>query len=198
VAIIQKVYHSKIKQVTHDDRDETIAGLKRQLIRLKDEESRLGRLMITDKISEEAYDQLRKEWQDKVQRIEMSIVELERETLVRVDDLDAALVLMTRLPVLFARLGDKERSTLLQILVKQFIVDQHGKIIDCELHAPFAFLRYLVEELYTLGSESRGSSQLRLGAQKIARFPGGFFVIEDLIAILLNPAGECSPDQVAS
>ena len=67
------------------------------------------------------------------------------------------------------RLGDKERSTLLQILVKQFIVDQHGKIIDCELHAPFAFLRYLVEELYTLGSESRGSSQLRLGAQKNRR-----------------------------
>jgi len=67
------------------------------------------------------------------------------------------------------RLGDKERSTLLQILVKQFIVDQQGKIIDCELHAPFAFLRYLVEELYTLGSESRGSSQLRLGAQKNRR-----------------------------
>jgi hypothetical protein len=165
VPFIQKVYQSEIKQVTHDDRDETIAGLKRQLIRLKDEESSLGRLLITNKISEEAYDQLRKEWQEKVQRIEVSIVELERETLVRVDDLDAALVLMTRLPVLFERLGDKERSTLLQILVKQFIVDQHGKIIDCELHAPFAFLRYLVEELYTLGSESHSSSQLRLGAQ---------------------------------
>ena len=107
---------------------------------------------------------MRIEWQDKVQRIEVSIVELERETLVRVDDLDVALLLMTRLSVLFERLGDKARSTLLQILVKQFIVDQQGKIIDCELHAPFAFLRYVVEELSTLGSESHGSSQLRLGA----------------------------------
>lgn len=59
-----------------------------------------------------------------------------------------------------------DHAKLLQILLEQFIVDQQGKIIACELHAPFAFLRYLVEELYTLGSESHGSSQLRLGAQK--------------------------------
>ena len=172
VPIIQKVYQSKIKRVTREERDETIAGLKRQLIRLKDEESRLGRLLITNKISEEAYDQLRKEWQEKVQRIEVSIVELERETLVRVDDLDAALVLMSTLVPLYERLGQKERSILLQILVKQFIVDLQGKIIDCELHTPFAFLRNLAEELYTLESESRSSSQLRLGA------PGGRHTFE--------------------
>jgi hypothetical protein len=58
VTIIEKFYQSEIKPVTHDDRDETIAGLKRQLIRLKDEESRLGRLLITNKISEEAYDHM--------------------------------------------------------------------------------------------------------------------------------------------
>lgn len=162
---IRRMYQSEIKRVTHEDRDETIAGLRRQLVRLKDEESRLGRLLITNKISEEAYDQLRKEWQEKVQRIEGNILELEHETLIRVDDLDAALVLMTQIGHLYERLGPKERSTLLQILVKQFIVDQHGQIIDCQLHAPFALLRFLVEELSTLGVESHSSSQIPVGAQ---------------------------------
>ena len=163
-AIIQKVYQAEIKRVTHDGRDETIAGLKRQLVLLKEEESRLGRLLITNKIGEEAYDKLRKEWQEKVQRIEMAIAELERETMVRVDDLDAALVLMTRLRVLYERLGDKERSTLLQILVKQFIVDPQGKIIDCVLNPPFALLQNLVEELSNFQTESRRSTQVFVGA----------------------------------
>ncbi len=153
VPVIQKVYQTQIKKVTHEDRDETIAGLQRQLFRVKDEENQLGRLLITNKISEEAYDQLRKEWQEKVHRIELNIADLERETLVRVDDLDAALVLMTRVRFLYERLGEKEQSSLLQILVKQFIVDVQGKIIDCKLNPPFAFLQNIVEELSNLESE---------------------------------------------
>ena len=94
----------------------------------------------------------------------MSIADLERETLVRVDDLDAALVLMTKLGLLFERLGEKARSTLLQILVKQFIVDLQGKIIDCELNSPFAFLRDLTHELFTQDSDLQFDSSLRRGA----------------------------------
>jgi DNA invertase Pin-like site-specific DNA recombinase len=186
VPLIQKVYQSKIKRITHEDRDETIVGLKRQLIRLKDEESRLGRLLITNKISEEAYDQLRKEWQEKVQRIELSIVELERETLVRIDDLDAALILMTTLGQLYERLGQKERSILLRILVKQFIVDLQGKIIDCEFRAPFAFLRHIVEELYILEPDSRSSSQLRLGAQAKKHRISRCFLLFPLLPLCYN------------
>jgi site-specific DNA recombinase len=179
---IQKLYQTQIKKVTHEDRDETITGLQRQLMRLKDEESRLGRLVITNKISEEAYDQLRKEWQEKVHRIEVSILDLERETLVHVDDLDAALVLMSKLGLLYERLGQEGRSTLLQILVKQFIVDLQGKIIDCELNAPFAFLQNLVEELSTFYPESRRSTQVSVGAQKSDKTSRDSSNIEEFLA----------------
>jgi hypothetical protein len=164
VPVIQKAYQTQIKKVTHEGRDETIAGLQRQLLRMKDEENRLGRLLITNKISEEAYDQLRKEWKEKVHRIEVSIADLERETMVRVDDLDAALMLMTRIRFLYERLGEKERSILLQILVKQFIVDLQGKIVDCELNSPFAFLQNIVEDFSHSESESRSSTQVPVGA----------------------------------
>jgi len=72
-------------------------------------------------------------------------------------------VLIARLSWLYERLGEKERSTLLQIIVKQFIVDLQGKIIDCELNSPFTFLQNLVKELSTLESESRSSTQIFVG-----------------------------------
>lgn len=104
---IQQLYQTEIKIVTHDDRDESVANLNRQLSRLKEKESGLGRLLISIKISEEAYDRLRKEWQEKVLRIEMGIAQLEHEKRIRIDDLDAASLLMTRLKVLYERLGEK-------------------------------------------------------------------------------------------
>jgi len=106
-----------------------------------------------------------KERQEKVLRIELSIAEFEHEKMIRIDDLDAALVLMTRLGVLFERLGDKERSKLLQILVKRFIVDPQGKIIDFQLNTPFAYLQDLVKELSTFDSRPGCSTQVSVGAQ---------------------------------
>jgi DNA invertase Pin-like site-specific DNA recombinase len=161
---IQKLYLAEIKEVTHDKRDESIASLKQQLSRLKEEESRLGRLVITNKISEDAYDRLRKEWQEKVLRIELSIAQLEHEKRIRIDDLDAALLLMVRLRVLYGRLSEKERSKLLQIFIKRIIVDLQGKIIDFQLNAPFAYLQNVVEDLSNLDSVPRGSTQVLVGA----------------------------------
>jgi hypothetical protein len=71
---------------------------------------------------------------------------------------------MTRLGLLFECLREKERSTLLQILVKRFIVDLQGKIIDCELNLPFAFLSDLTHELFTQYSDPRSSTQIFVGA----------------------------------
>jgi hypothetical protein len=85
--------------------------------------------------------------------------------MVRVDDLNTPLILMTRLGLLFECLREKERSTLLQILVKRFIVDLQGKIIDCELNLPFAFLSDLTHELFTQYSDPRSSTQIFVGAQ---------------------------------
>jgi hypothetical protein len=39
-----------------------------------------------------------------------------------------------------------------------------GKIIDCELNPPFAFLRGLIDELFTQDSYPRSSTQIFVGA----------------------------------
>jgi hypothetical protein len=95
----------------------------------------------------------------------LTLVELERDASIHLDDLDAALTLMARIPDLYPRLDEKQRSTLLQILAKRIIVDADGEIIDYELNSPFVYLRSLVDDLSTPGNREGGSEQVPEGAQ---------------------------------
>jgi len=107
----------------------------------------VNRLFIGEKITETVYDQLHSEWQEKMRNLELSIAELEREPKLKVDDLDMALVLLTKVGELYLRLDEKQKSTLLQMLVKKIVVNDKGEIVDYELHAPFVYLRSLVDGL---------------------------------------------------
>jgi hypothetical protein len=110
---IRDVYEDQIKVVKQDDHDNKLRELKRRRTLLMEEESRLARLFITGKLEERTYDQLRKEWQDKLRNIEINLTELERELSVHMDDLDIALVLMAKLGELFTRLEEIEGGLLL-------------------------------------------------------------------------------------
>jgi hypothetical protein len=121
IPAIQKVYRAQLKDHTETDRDKKYKDLKRQLARFQEEETRLGRLLITGKISEEAYEQLRKEWKEKQHHLEASLAEMERDASLHLDDLEVALMLMTRISILYQRLAEKDRATLLQILARRII-----------------------------------------------------------------------------
>jgi hypothetical protein len=54
-------------------------------------------LYITEKIYEETYDQLRKEWQQKLRSVEINIADMERESRIFIDDLYFALVLISNI-----------------------------------------------------------------------------------------------------
>jgi DNA invertase Pin-like site-specific DNA recombinase len=168
---IYNIYQSQLREATEDERSHQLVELKRQLSRLREEEARLGRLVITEQISEQTYNQLRREWQEKQRNIEVNLADLKRETATHLDNLDIALILMTKVSSLFERLADKDRLTLLQILVKRIIVDRQGEIIDSELNSPFEYLRQIADGLQFPNSESHGSGQIRLGAPKTASVP---------------------------
>jgi hypothetical protein len=164
IPAIRKAYQAQLKENTTKDRDKKYNELKHQLSRIRDEETRLGRLLITEKISQEAYDQLRKEWKEKQRHLEISIAELERETALHLDDLEVALLLMTKIGVLFQRLAEKGRATLLQIIIKRIIINREGEIIDHELNSPFAYLRNIADSLLPVKLTLHGSGQVRSGA----------------------------------
>ncbi len=163
---IRQVYVNQVMEVTQHDRDAKLIDMKRQLSGLQAEEARLGRLYITEKINEETYDQLRKEWQEKLRSVELNIAEMEREARIFIDDLDFALVLISNISTLYARMKESDQSKLLHVIARRIMIDSEGEIIDHELHSPFAYLRSLVNEFSEENTEECGSEQPLGGAQK--------------------------------
>jgi hypothetical protein len=164
VPAIRNTYEREVRTITTGDRDTKLSALNKQLSQLKEEEARLGRLFITEKISEAVYNQLRTEWQEKLRHIELTLAELERDSTVHLDDLNAALLLLTQLATLYPRLEEKRQAILLQILAKQIIVDSDGKIIDHTLNSPFTYLRSVADNLSTPSNGEGGSDHIFEGA----------------------------------
>jgi len=91
IPAICEVYQSQVKRVTRDDQVQTVNQLERKLSELQEEEARLGRLFITGQIGEEAYAQLRLEWNEKVANIQRKIEELDFNATQYLNDLEVAL-----------------------------------------------------------------------------------------------------------
>jgi len=74
--------------------------------------------------------------------------------------LDAALALMTKLAILYARLERKEQAILLQIIAKRIIVNRLGEIIDYDLDSPFRYLESIARDFRDIDNAERGSEQV--------------------------------------
>jgi DNA invertase Pin-like site-specific DNA recombinase len=164
VPAIREMYKTQIKRVTRDDKPDTLKQLKHRLSALKEEEAQLGRLLITGKISEMAYDQLRLEWHEKVLNIKLKIEELEFDASQYFDDLEMSLTLISQISILYDRLEDQLRTNLLQMVVKRIIINRDGEIIHHELHSPFDYLSTLATNINENSEESSGSEQVRYGS----------------------------------
>jgi len=95
---IRDVYQEQIQKISKGDKADLLEQLKRKQATLKEEEARLGRLVISGKITEDTYDQLRSEWQEKMLSLHLNIEEMEVDVSQYVDDLEMALALMGYLP----------------------------------------------------------------------------------------------------
>jgi hypothetical protein len=60
---------------------------------------------------------------------------------------DEALIMLNRLPELYARLGDKSRQELIRLVLSNVVIDRHGQIIHVELLPPFALINELCGQL---------------------------------------------------
>ena len=158
---IRETYTTQVQQSTQENREEKIDDLRRKIILLREEEARLGRLLITGRLTEDTYDRLRLEWQEKLRNAEINLMEMERETKTYLDDLEVALVLLSRAFDLFGRLNQNNQSIFLRILAKRIIVDLEGKIVDYELNSPFVYLKTLAGAFGAPGEEGCGSDHVQ-------------------------------------
>jgi hypothetical protein len=172
---IQEVYHAQIQKVSKGDKADLLEQLKRKQVTLKEEEARLGRLVISGKITEETYDQLRSEWQEKMLSLHLKIEEMEVDVSQYVDDLEMALALMAKTSELFNRLEDKQKTMVLQIIIKRLVIDHEGHIIFLRLQSPFTYLTTLAADLDPRMKEKNNWFRL-LGSRKLSMVHSGISV----------------------
>ena len=170
IPTIREVYQKEIRQVTTDNKEENLDQLKRKLLHVKEEEANLGRLLITNKMSEETYDKLRFEWQDKILNLRLQIENMEFDASKYLDDLEIALALLSNISSLYERLEEKQKNELLQIIAKRIIINPEGEIISHELHSPFSYLVTLIEALSTSNEEGYRSEYIHDGVQNALIF----------------------------
>ncbi|MBN1122634.1 MAG: hypothetical protein JXJ17_16270 [Anaerolineae bacterium] len=72
------------------------------------EEADLARLFLQKQLSQETYDELLQEWQSKLKHKHKTIEQLQQEAVVYIDDLEAAIALLSGAPILFARLNRRK------------------------------------------------------------------------------------------
>jgi hypothetical protein len=167
---VRQVCHRQVTEQAHSGYESEIAGAKNKIARLRSEEARLGRLLITDQLSEEAYEQLRAEWKDKLRSAHDNLRNLERDIARYLEDLDVALLLMSQMSALFERFEDKAKHKLLQIMINRIIADPDGQIVDHELNKPFGYLNRLVSDNVVGDTSAKlngkgGSSKVLFGVQ---------------------------------
>ena len=166
---VRKMYQEEIRSKTLGDKEGKLKNLKEKLNSLTNEESRLARLFMTEKINEETYDRLREEWLEKTRNIKAMIKELEMDASQFLDDLELALSMMSKLSTIFHRLEEKKRTALLQVLVKRIMINPVGEIVDYELHLPFMYLSTLASRLNGSGHKEDGSTIVLFGTPTATR-----------------------------
>ena len=149
---IRNIYSDDLNVINGEDKGKKLEDLKQKASANRFQEAHLARLLVTNKITEETYDQLHSEWKEKLKNFELSIRDLERETETYLDDLELALILMSKLSSIYPRLGEKEKTTLLRILAKKIIVNKQGEIIDQKLNSPFVYLKSILDNYSNNGS----------------------------------------------
>ena len=84
-------YEAQLDGALQTDRERKVSSLRRRLTQLQEEEAQVVRLLVTKKISEDTYDQIRVEWLEKVRHAELSLAEIERNAAAYLDNLAVAL-----------------------------------------------------------------------------------------------------------
>ncbi len=159
--------HANLGAGTTQDRSRLLDALKA----VDEEESRTLRLYAAGKITDEIWNGLWAEWQDRrnVTRQTIDAMSLEQE--VHIDNLEAALKIIARIGKLYNGLERKDQKDLLRQVVRRVVVDDCGKV-TLELKSPFEYLRNLADEVRSVRKKLKGNKvEKKNGGQLAAVSP---------------------------
>lgn len=167
--MIRSAYTHELQQKLGGSRPDERTRLQATLKAITEEETRMARLLASGKISEDVWEGLWAEWQDRRHQTRRALEMLEQDHSVHVENLDAALQIIVQIGVLYNGLECGDQKELLRHLLERVVVNTEGNI-HLELRAPFAYLKALIEEIRSVEARQRGAQKKK---QRSIRQNGG-------------------------
>jgi DNA invertase Pin-like site-specific DNA recombinase len=138
--IIRAAYTEEIAERLGHRRPTEREDIEAALRSVNDQEARAARLYAIGKITDEVWDDLWAEWQDRRRRLYADLDALQHQQDLYVGNLDAALTIIAKVGILYRNLEASDQRELLKHMVKRVIVNLAGDILHVELLPPFAYL----------------------------------------------------------
>ena len=119
---------------------------------IDDEEARMVRLYAAGKISEDIWNSLWAEWQDRRAKIRITLSSLEQQKHTHISNLDSALNIIAEVGMVYNSLERSNQKELLRHMVERVIIDSVGNI-QLELRAPFVYLCEISHQINDKGQD---------------------------------------------
>ena len=146
IPLIRVSYTRELQERMGHTRPDRRSQLQFALKQVDEEEARSARLYAAGKISDEIWESMWAEWQDRRQTIRRTLETMQQEQQVHVNNLDLALEIIARIGTLYNGLQRSDQKELLRQVVERVIVDDDGQV-SLELRTPFGYLNTLVSDI---------------------------------------------------
>jgi hypothetical protein len=143
-------------------RPDESARLQKVLADVDEQQARTVRLFAAGKISEDVWNGLWSEWQDRRQQVQRVLDTLEFEHDYHIDNLNAALEIISTIRTVYNGLERADQKDLLRQIVERIIVSDDGNV-RFVLRSPFAYLRGLSEQLRSGAAHRPGNEDTKSG-----------------------------------
>jgi hypothetical protein len=161
IPLIRECYTLEVAEKLGHNRPGERARIETALKSVDEEEARAARLFGVGKITEVVWDNLWAEWQDRRRTLRESLEAADLQTEYHIAHLDDALHIISKIGVLFRRLGAGSQKDLLREIVERVVIDSSGKVIRVELLPPFTYLHQLSDCVDGGEDSSNGSRKTK-------------------------------------
>jgi hypothetical protein len=141
---IREAYLADMGRFT-SNRSREIEELQRAIKKLGEKELNLWRGFTEHGMRPQIFEKLSREYEDERQRITAAIDLIHQEQGDVVDNLDAALSVISEISDCYAERTPQRQRNILKQMVKRAVIDKEGRIIRMELKPPFNYLDTLAK-----------------------------------------------------
>jgi hypothetical protein len=124
-------------------------------------------LYAAGRISDEVWDGLWAEWQDRRNQVRRTLETLTVSQQVHIDNLELALQIIAQIGTLYNGLQRKDQKELLRQVVHRVVVNDAGTV-SLELRTPFAYLRNLSDEIHMVKTQSKGAEAGKKNGRRLS------------------------------